>query len=125
MRSVIDYRTAVQDAVLRVKDALREVQTQYRLIGQTRVARVAASENLRTLMVLEKTIASLSPDFLDLKLRRQEALSAAEIEEVIALTQYNTSLADLSGATGQALERNRIRFIVPEGGEYPADEDTP
>ena len=125
MRSVIDYRAAVQDAVLRVKDSLREVQTQYRLIGQTRVARIAAAENLRTLNVLEKTIASLSPDFLDLKFRRQEALALAEAEEIIALTEYNISLAALSGATGQALERNRIRFIVPDGGDFPADENTP
>jgi len=125
MRSVIDYRASVQNAVLRVKDSLREVQTQYRLIGQTRVARIAAAENLRTLNVLEKTIASLSPDFLDLKLRRQEALSAAELEEIIALTEYNISLATLSSATGQSLERNRIRFIVPEGGDFPADENTP
>lgn len=118
MRSVIDYRAVVQNAVLRVKNAMREVQTQYALIGQTRVSRLAATENLRTLMVLEKTIASLSPDFLDLKFRRQEALAQAEIEEVFALTNYNIALADLSSASGVALERNRINFVVPEGGIY-------
>ena len=118
MRSVIDYRSAVQSSVLRVKNALREVQTQYALIGQTRVSRIAAAENLRTLLVLEKTIASLSPDFLDLKFRRQEALAAAEVEEILALTNYNIAIAELSSATGRALERNRIRFVVPEGGTY-------
>lgn len=123
MRSVVDYRATVQSAVLRVKNALREVQTQYTLIGQTRVSRIAAAENLRTLLVLEKTIASLSPDFLDLKFRRQESLALAEIEEVLALTNYNIALAELAAATGRALERNRIRFIVPEGGtfEVPID----
>jgi outer membrane protein TolC len=120
MRSVIDYRTTVQNAVLRVKNALREVQTQYALIGQTRVSRIAAAENLRTLLVLEKTIASLSPDFLDLKFRRQESLAQAEIEEVLALTNYNSSLAELASATGRSLDRNRIRFVVPDGGVFDA-----
>ncbi len=118
MRSVIDYRAAVQSAVLRVKNALREVQTQFALISQTRLARIAAAENLRTLNVLEKTIASLSPDFLDLKFRRQDSLAAAEVEEVIALVGYNVAIAELANATGTGLEHNRIKFVVPEGGTF-------
>jgi outer membrane protein TolC len=121
--ATIRYREAVQQVVLEVKATLRNIDTNYRLIEQTRSARLAAAENLRTLLVLEETIASLSPDFLDLKFRRQDALAVAELEELRALVDYNTSLADLSRATGEALERNGIRFIVPDAGDFIGPDD--
>ena len=70
------------------------------------------------LNVLEETIASLTPDFLDLKLRRQEALASAEIDELDSLINYNTAIADLHRSTGTALDRNQIRFVVPDAGDY-------
>ncbi len=116
MQATVEYRRVVQRVVLEVKTALRNVTTNYQLIEQTRSSRLAASENLRTLLVQEKTIQSLTPDFLDLKFRRQESLAQAESAEQAALTDYNNSLADLSAATGTALERNRINFVVPDVG---------
>lgn len=113
-QAVIAYRNAVQQVVLQVKAALRDVQTQYQLIEQTRAARLAAAENLRTLLVLERTIQSLTPDFLNLKFQRQEGLAQAEVEELAALTGYNASLASLAAATGTALDRNAIKFEVEE-----------
>lgn len=121
--ATIRYREAVQQVVLEVKATLRNIDTNYRLIEQTRTGRITAAENLRTLQVLEETIASLSPDFLDLKFRRQDALAVAELEELQALVDYNTSLADLSRATGEALERNGIRFIVPDAGDFVGPDD--
>lgn len=118
LRATLAYRQTVQQLVLEVKTSLRNVQTNYRLIVQTRSSRLAAAENLRTLQVLEDTIASLNPEFLDLKFRRQEALAGAELDELSSLIDYNTSLADLSRATGQGLERNGIKFVVPEAGDY-------
>lgn len=113
LRATVNYRRVVQDVVLSVKTAMRDVETNYRLIEQTRSSRLAATENLRTLLVQEKTIQALSPDFLDLKFRRQEALAAAEIEEAQALVDYSVSLAVLNRAIGLSLERNQIRFVVP------------
>lgn len=117
MQATVGYRQTVQVVALEVRTALRNLDTNYRLIEQTRVARLAAAENLRTLQVQEQTIQSLTPDFLDLKLRRQEALSAAELGEAQALADYSTAIAELHRATGTALERNRIRFVVPEAGD--------
>ncbi|MBL0922042.1 MAG: TolC family protein [Phycisphaerales bacterium] len=117
MRAVVDYRNATQQGVLEVKTALRNVKTNYQLIEQTRASRLAAAENLRTLQVEEDTLRGLTPDFLDLKLRRQEALALAEFEEVSALVEYSNSIADLHRAAGDALERNRIQFVVPENPE--------
>lgn len=118
LRATLSYRRTVQSVVQEVKAALRNVQTNYRLIEQTRSARLAAAENLRTLLVLEETIASLTPEFLNLKFQRQEGLASTELQELQSLIDYNTSLADLSRATGESLERNGIRFVVPHAGDF-------
>ena len=117
LQETLRYRQAVQNIVFDLKTVLRNLETNYKLIQQTRTSRLAAAENLRTLLVLERTIATLSPDFLNLKLNRQEALALAELEEIQALVEYNSALADLYRATGTALERNGIRFIIPDAGE--------
>ncbi|MFN0011325.1 MAG: TolC family protein [Phycisphaerales bacterium] len=114
MQSVTVYRDVVQRIVLDVKNALRDVVTSYQLIEQNRAFRFAAAEDLRTTEVREKTLQALSPEFLDLKLRKQEALARAELQELGSLTAYNTSIARLAGAMGNALERNRIKFDVSE-----------
>lgn len=116
LRATLGFRRTAQAVVFDVKTALRDVRTNYKLIQQTRTARVAATENLRTLQVLEDTIASLTPDFLDLKFNRQEALAGAELEELGALVDYNIALAGLQRATGAALERNGVRLVVPDAG---------
>src|SRR5690606_16267473 len=95
MQSVISYRNTLQNIALEVKNALYDVVTNYALIEQTRAARVAAAENVRTLLVEEELIRGYTVEFLDLKLRRQEALAAAEQDEIDALIQYNSSLARL------------------------------
>ncbi|HYD01760.1 MAG TPA: TolC family protein, partial [Phycisphaerales bacterium] len=109
----ITYRDVVQRILLDVKGGLRQVVTTYQLIEQTRASRIAAAENLRTLEVEERTIQALTPEFLDLKLRRQQALAGAEASELAAYTEYNSSIARLYAAMGTALERNSIVFHVP------------
>lgn len=117
MKATVEYRGVVQQVVLDVKTALRNIATNWQLIEQNRQSRLAATENLRTLLVQEQTTQSLTPDFLDLKFRRQESLANAEIAELEALINYNVSLAEFSSATGTALERNRINFVVPDAGQ--------
>ncbi len=112
MQSVAVYRDVVQRIVLDVKNALRDVATGYQLIEQARAFRLAAAEDLRTTKVREETLQALSPEFLDLKLRKQEAVARAELQELVALTDYNTAMASLAAAMGNALERNRIKFDV-------------
>jgi len=117
LQSAVAYRSAVQSAVLDVKTSLRDIRTNYQLIEQTRISRLAAAENLRTLLVEEESIRALTPEFLDLKLTRQEALAIAELEEIRARADYMTAIAELQAATGDALERNNVRLIVPDPGE--------
>lgn len=113
MQANLAYQNTIQNVVFEVKSALREISSNYVLIEQRRNARIAASEDLRQLLIDEQTNISLTPEFLDRKLRFQQALAGAEQQEMQALTDYNIGLARLHLATGTALERNRIIFDVP------------
>ncbi len=106
LQSAIDYRDAVRRAITDVKVSLRTLETSYRLIQQTRVARIAATENLRALQVEEETIRGLTPDFLNLKLNRQEALAQAEIAEAQARADYARAAAEAARALGLTLEQS-------------------
>lgn len=118
MQSVIEFRLAAQQAVLEVKNALREVELNYRLIEQARISRIAQAEALRTL-VAEKllTPGGYTVERLNLQLNQQEQLAQAELEEIRAVVTYNASIAQLYRATGTTLERNRIDFIVPDANQ--------
>ena len=111
-RSVIIYKTAVQSAVLDVRNALQDAFAAYRLIAQTRAQRLAAAENMRALALDEQNIAQLTPEFLALKFFRQDGLSATQISEAIALADYNIAIANLYAVMGTALERNRIELSL-------------
>lgn len=117
LQSVIEYQATLQSVVLEVKDAMREVKTNYALIEQRRAARLAAAENLRALTVQIELTEGFTAGNLDLLLRRQESLAAAELEEIAAITGYNVALANLHAATGTNLERNSIVFEAPSPAE--------
>jgi outer membrane protein TolC len=114
-QAVLGYKRAVQEVVLEVKTALRDVETSFELIAVTRAARRAAAENLRALLEREEKGEALTPEFLlDLKLNTQQRLADAEIRELQAIVDYNISISRLYQATGTLLERNQIEFAWPQ-----------
>ena len=113
-QAVLAYRSAVQNAIFSVKDALRGVDAQYRLIEQTRAYRLAQAENLRALLVDEQTIATLTPEFLALKFQRQQELASAQVQEIQSLVDYNGSIAQLWNAMGTGLQMNRVELQVSD-----------
>lgn len=117
MQATIAYRNTIQQVLLEVKRSLRNVITAFRLIEQSRVSRLAEAENLRSFNVEIEELRGFNIDLLDLLFRRQESLAQAERDEVAALVDYNTSLAALAAATGTALERNNIDFVVSDAFE--------
>lgn len=123
MQATIAYRNTIQGVVAEVKSALDDIRTNYILIEQTKATRIAAAEDLRTLLADERTIQAITPEFLNLKLQRQEALAGAEQQEVATLSDYNTSMARLYTATGTALERNKIQFRAPPVKQSPKTSD--
>lgn len=123
MQSVIAYRRVVQAVVLDVKIALDDLVTNHRLIEQARASRIAAAEALRTLLVeKELTDRGYTVERLSLELNQQASLAAAERAEIQALIDYNSAIARLHEATGTALERNRINFVVPDANQIERGE---
>ncbi|MCC6680635.1 MAG: TolC family protein [Phycisphaeraceae bacterium] len=109
--AVLDYQRLAEDVVLAVKTALRTVRTNYELIGSARAARRAAADSLRAIEEQEAAGIALTPEFLlDLKLSTQQRLADAEIQEVAALRDYNSAIAELYRTTGTLLDRNGITF---------------
>ncbi len=116
--SALVYQRQAQDVVLEVKNALRNVQTSYELIGATRAARRAAADSLRAIEVQEASGVALTPQFLiNQKLSTQERLADAEVQEVQALTDYHNAIALLYQSVGTLLERNNIDFRTDAGVE--------
>lgn len=109
--SVVDYQRQAQDIVLEAKNAMRQVQTAYELIGATRAARRAAADSLRAIEEQERAGVALTPEFLlDLKLQTQQRLADAETQEVQALADYNNAIARLYQVKGTLLDRSGIGF---------------
>lgn len=113
--TVVAYQQSIQDTVLSVKNSLRDVRSNYQLIGQYRALRLAQAENLRALLVEERTKGALTPEFLALKFQRQDGLASAQVREIRALVDYNSSIARLFQAMGVGLQMNRIELRIEDG----------
>ncbi len=110
-QAVIQYRTAVQQATLAVKNALVDCVSYRQLVEQNRQTRLAQAENLRALLVDESTLAALTPEFLQLKFQTQHALAQSQNVFVGALAAYQISVARLHEAMGDGLEMHHIEVL--------------
>jgi len=109
-QAVVGYEKAVQGTVLAVKNALTDCVAYRELVEQNRTFRLAQAENLRALLVDEKTLAALTPEFLQLKFQLQNGLALAEDQYFASLVGYQSALAALAQAMGTGLEANRIEI---------------
>ncbi len=116
-QAVVRYRDAAQTVVYEVKSALRDVEAQFALVGAARTTRLAETENLRALLLLEEQRNELTPEFLNLKFQRQERLAIAQRQEVAALADYNRAVAAYYRALGVG---SRLGTIVLEGEDERA-----
>ncbi len=121
MQSIVEYEQVVQTIIRQVKDSLRAVRLNYELLEPTRATRIAEAENLRTIEVKGELQEAMTPEFLNLKLQRQESLANAEFDELSTIAIYQISLAQLYTAMGVSLERNNIEFVVPESASFELD----
>lgn len=108
--AVTAYQRQAQIVVLEVKESLRTLIGSYEVINAQRDARRAAADNVRAINAQINIGVELTPEFVDRKLRRDEALAQAELAEMQALTSYNTAVSNFHRATGALLERNGIDF---------------
>lgn len=109
-QAVLGYERAVQSTVLSVKNALVDCVSFRELVEQNRIFRLAQAENLRALLVDEKTLAALTPEFLQLKFQLQNGLAVAEDAYFASLVGYQNALAALQRAMGTGLEAKGISF---------------
>lgn len=117
-QAALAYRRDAQSVVLEVKNALRNVLTNYQLVDATRAARWAAADSLRAINVQEELGVALTDEFLlDLKLNAQERLANAEFAEAEAQSNYMSSIAELYRTNGTLTGR----YGVQVGGNGPGD----
>jgi outer membrane protein len=112
-QAVVQYDRAVQGTVLAVKNALVDCVAFRELVEQNRVFRLAQAENLRALLVDEKTLAALTPEFLQLKFQLQNGLAQAEDQFFASVVGYQGALARLRQAMGTGLEARGIEVVEP------------
>lgn len=120
-QATISYRNTIQQIMLELKSVLADLVLNFDLIEQRRAARLAAAESLRAFEAALDLTTGYSVTNLDILLNRQEQLAQRERDEVRALVDYNTSVARYYSATGTALQRNGIQFVVPDAEEAFAD----
>lgn len=118
-RALDNYRLQAQLITLEVKDALRSVDTNYRLIATTRSQRRASALSLEVSEIqLERGGQNAAETFttrVDRVLARQDALAQAELAEVQALSDYMIAISELNRATGTSLEQAGIDVVHEEG----------
>jgi outer membrane protein TolC len=89
-----------------VRAAVRTVQANAQRIEANQAARVLAQEQLR--VEQRRLEAGVSTTFNVLQFQTQ--LATAEANEIQAITDYNTSLANLDNVMGTVLEANRVQM---------------
>ena len=108
-RAMKNYKLQAQLVTLEVKDALRSVDTNYRLIATTRSQRRASALSLEVSEIqLDRGGRNENETFtvrVDRVLSRQDALAQAELAEVQSLTDYMVAISELNRATGTSLEQ--------------------
>ncbi len=114
MQSVLSFENTTQQVLLEVKNSLNNLETNFKLIEQEKLNRIAQAENLRVLEVRKENLqGGYSIEQLETELNQQERLSNAERDEIQALVDYAVSLAESHQAMGTTLKRNRVEFVVP------------
>lgn len=94
-----------ESVTLEVKQAVNNLEADLKNIDATRIARELAEENLRNQKARYDVGLGTTKDLLDY----QNRLTQARTEEVLALTKYNSDLAEMRRVEGTILrERNVV-----------------
>ncbi len=114
-QAVLSFENTTQQVLLEVKNSLNNLKTNFELIEQEKLNRIAQAENLRVLQVRKENLpGGYSIEQLETELNQQERLSNSERDEIQALVDYAVSLAESHQAMGTTLRRNRVDFVVPD-----------
>jgi outer membrane protein TolC len=102
----LNLKNQEQQVFLEIRDAVRNVQTNYKRIQAYKIARELAEEKLE---VEEKKLkVGLTTNYL--VLQHQRDLANARSAELRAVIDYNLSLAVLDRALGMTLDKKNIKM---------------
>lgn len=95
----------IEQVILEVNVAVRQLQTAYRQVVPSIDAVKAAEENLEA---IQKRKVAITPEYLDFQLRAQEILASARKGLLAALVNYNIAIIQLERAKGTLLGYNNV-----------------
>jgi outer membrane protein TolC len=113
--SFLRYEETVRAVVEDVRDAVRDMEAARDLATAARTFRLTQAESLRRLLEEERRRAALTPEFLSLKLSREERLAQARLQEVAALADFHRARAAWRRAQG----------ALPAAAAAPPEEPRP
>jgi outer membrane protein TolC len=99
-QALASYEETLRAVLIEVKTAVRDVRTTRTLLANARATRIAATENVRTILLEEEARERLTPEFLALKLSRQDRLGEAQLAEMRALAAHRRAQAAYARAVG-------------------------
>jgi len=109
IQAMWEYRRLVNEISTDVSLADREVHTAWESIHHAQNARMYADQALTALNQRQESGQQpLDPEFVELKLQRQEELANAKRQEAAEIANYNIALARLEKAKGTILRYNNI-----------------
>ncbi len=127
-RAIAQMQNLVDQVSQVVKEDIRQVYATYQEIRANHAVVEANKAQLEALEDTEQIRGRLTPEFLQIKLQAQEALAAAQRNELAALVSYNTALAELARATGMTLKTHRVNMAMPvvlQDKPFPKESLTP
>lgn len=123
LQAISRFQNTADQLAQTVRERIRQIRTRYEELQIQRVALDAASQQLEALENLQRIRASLTPEFLNLKLNAQASVAEARRNEIAALVNYNTAMLDLAQATGAVLEMNQVKLAMPVVAQPPRSDD--
>lgn len=106
VQALIGYKRLEQSIILEVRDKVRNVEIQYRVVKAAELALKKEKENYAAQKERYAAGQVSTHDMLDY----QDKLSKAELDEVRALVDYNVILCELDRVQGLTLEKNGIQL---------------
>jgi outer membrane protein len=107
-QGIDQYRDQIEKVALDVKQAARDVDTQWDQMAATKQARFAAADALLAIQQREEGGEALTPTFVQLKLDTQERLAEAQTSEVESISNYNIAISHLEQTKGTLLRYDNV-----------------
>lgn len=112
-RVVSELQGVLDGVALEVKEKIRKIDTAHEEMQAQAAAVEAATINLQAIEDTEPIRKGLTPEFLLVKLQSQESLANAQREQIKAVVDFNTALAELAEATGTTLRMHQVQAALP------------